>query len=510
MSTPGNRRSFLATSTTGSLLALGGPFSFLNHLPRLTAAEAALPPGMVRFDPEIEPLVRLIEETPRPQLLEQVASRIQAGTSYQQVLAALLLAGIRNVQPRPSVGFKFHSVLCVNSCHLASLTGPDEDRWLPIFWALDYFKGAQAEEAQKTGWKMSTVNESHVPSASQARSLFIDAMERWDVEQADAAVSGLARTAGATEIFNLFAQFAARDFRSIGHKAIYLANSWRTLQVIGWHHAEPVLRSLAFALLNSEGSKNPSEQDLPADRPWRQNAELLSQNWPENWENGSIDDQAAHDLIAHFRSEDPQSAARSAAEMMQRGVSPQSVWDAVFVGSGELLMRQPGIVGLHGLTTANAMNYLWQNVANRDLRLRLLLQACSFNTMFRDTATGRGKLKSETIDSLPKPEPTQKEGPTLDEIFASISTDKTRASTEVLAYLAAGGNPDDFIAAARRTIFLKGRDAHDYKFSSAVLEDVSHVSEHWRDPFLALSVFNLRGTGDRNSPVLERTREAFV
>jgi hypothetical protein len=34
------------------------------------------------------------------------------------VLAALLLAGVRNIQPRP-VGFKFHAVLVVNSAHLA-------------------------------------------------------------------------------------------------------------------------------------------------------------------------------------------------------------------------------------------------------------------------------------------------------------------------------------------------------------------------------------------------------
>lgn len=510
MSIQPNRRSFLAASTTGGLLAMSESFGFLKSLPRLTAAEVAMSPGMVQFAPDIEPLVRLIEETPRPQLLEKVAARIHSGTSYQQILAALLLAGIRNVQPRPSVGFKFHCVLCVNSCHLASLSGPDEDRWLPIFWALDYFKGAQADEAQKTGWKMSPVNESRVPPASQARSLFIDAMERWDVEQADAAVAGLARTAGATEIFNLFAQFAARDFRSIGHKVIYLANSWRTLQVIGWGYSEPILRSLAFALLNSEGSKNPAEQDLPADRPWRQNAELLSQKWPENWENGSIDSQATRDLISQFRSEDPHAAATSAAGMIQRGISPQSVWDAVFVGSGELLMRQPGIVGLHGLTTANAMNYVWQNAESRDLRRRLLLQACSFNTMFRDAAARRGQLKSETIDGLASAEESPAKNPSLDEIFASVSSDRMRAFDQTRAYLAAGGEPEEFIAAARRKIFLKGRDSHDYKFSSAVLEDVPHVSEKWRELFLALSVFNLKGTGDRESPVLSRTREAFA
>ena len=60
--------------------------------------------------------------------------RIRAGVSYQEVVAALMLAGVRNVQPRPSVGFKFHAVLVVNSAHVASLNARDTDRWLPIFW----------------------------------------------------------------------------------------------------------------------------------------------------------------------------------------------------------------------------------------------------------------------------------------------------------------------------------------------------------------------------------------
>jgi len=504
-----NRRAFLAASTTGGLLAMSGPFDFLHRLPRLSAAEVALPAGVVHFNADIEPMVRLIEETPRPQLLEKVAEQIHAGASYQQVLAALLLAGIRNVQPRPSVGFKFHCVLCVNSCHLASLNGPDEDRWLPIFWALDYFKSAQADEAQKSGWRMSPVNETRLPPASQARQLFRDAMDRWDVEQADAAIARLTRSAGATEVFNLLAQYAARDFRSIGHKVIFLANGWRTLQVIGWDSAEPVLRSLVFAFLNAEGSKNPSELDLPADRPWRAQSELLAQDWPANWEQGVLDEAATKDLISQFRSIDPQAAAQSAGALLQRGIAPQSVWDAVFLGAGELLMRQPGIVALHGLTTANAMSYLWRNVADETLRKRLLLQACSFNTMFRDAASGRGSLRPDTLDTLPAVT-EQKNAPPLEQIFAAVSTDKKQAAHEVLAYLGAGGSPEDFIAAARRLVFLKGRDAHDYKFSSAVLEDAVRISPAWRDRFLALSVFSLRGSGDRDNQLLTRTREALA
>src|SRR5579864_4157476 len=110
-----DRRNFLRTAAAGGTLLGLGDLSFLS-----------------RLSPEIEPLVRLLEDTPRERLLEEVAARIRRGLSYRDVVAALLLAGVRNVQPRP-VGFKFHAVLVVNSAHIASLASPDSDRWLPIF-----------------------------------------------------------------------------------------------------------------------------------------------------------------------------------------------------------------------------------------------------------------------------------------------------------------------------------------------------------------------------------------
>ena len=125
------------------------------------------------------------------------------------MLAALLLAGVRNVQPRPSVGHKFHAVLVVNSAHLASLASPDTDRWLPIFWALDYFKSSQAQDVREGNWTMGPVDESAVPPARRARAAFATAMDNWDEAAADAAVAGLARSAGANEIYELFFRYGA-------------------------------------------------------------------------------------------------------------------------------------------------------------------------------------------------------------------------------------------------------------------------------------------------------------
>src|SRR5258706_11012292 len=170
------RRSFLKTAAGAGALAGLGDLGFLAQLPTVSAADAKPEPRAVRLHPEIEPLVRLLEDTPRDRLLEEVAARIKRGTTYREVLAALLLAGVRNIQPHP-VGFKFHAVLVVNSAHLASQNSPDADRWLPIFWALDQFKSSQARNKQEGDWTMAPVDEATVPPAHKAAAAFTEAME---------------------------------------------------------------------------------------------------------------------------------------------------------------------------------------------------------------------------------------------------------------------------------------------------------------------------------------------
>ena len=63
--------------------------------------------------------------------------------------------------------------------------------------------------------------------------------------------------------------------------------------------------------------------------------------------------------------------------------------------------------------------------------------------------------------------------------------------------------------AARLLIFLKGSNSHDYKFSSAVLEDYRRISPGWRERYLASSMFYLRGAGAKDSGLVQRTRVAL-
>jgi hypothetical protein len=504
-----SRRSFVARSLAAGAAAGSGPLAFLDSLPAVSAADARPNPAVVQFSPEIEPLVRLIEDTPREHLIAAAAERVRQKMSYQELLAAVLLAGVRNLKPRP-VGFEFHAVLVIHSAHLAALSADDQDRWLPLFWALDNFKASQAVKKRKGAWAMPALDEARLPPAHEARQRFTEAMDRWDEEGADRAVTALYRSAGAAEIMELFWRYGARDFRDIGHKAIYVANSFRALQTIGWRHAEPVLRSLAFALLEHEGD-NPAKRDAEPDRPWRENQARANAIGELNHSVRKAAPEAAADVLAAVRSSGPAEACSKVVELLRKNVAPQSVWDGLFLAAGELLMRQPGIVGVHCITSVNALHQAYQ-LTGSDLTRRLtLLQAAGFLGLFRKFMLDSGGLADIRIDALPREARVDDVPQAVGQVFQELRKDRLAAARKVLVL--ADGRPDAarlLMKEGRRLIFTKGTNAHDYKFSSAALEDFYHVSTHWRAHYLAASVFNLRGAGDADNDLIRRTRDALA
>jgi hypothetical protein len=404
------------------------------------------------------------------------------------------------------VGFKFHAVLVVNSAHLAAQNSPESDRWLPIFWALDQFKVSQARDVQEGDWTLPTVDEARLPAPEKSATAFTEAMASWDESAADVATAALARSAKPQEIFDLFCRVGARDFRDIGHKVIYVANSWRTLQTIGWHHAEPVLRSLAYALQYHEGT-NPAQRDADADRPGRRNAEQLAKI-ARGWQDGKPEPDATKHFLRTLREGSADQASDAVVEFLNRGVAPASLWDALFSASAELLMRRPGIGTLHSVTTTNAMHFAFQHTTDEVTRRYLLLQNAAFIPLFR-TSAGVSAGRGVSIEDL---EPASLAATGVDavgEIFADVSRDKELAARKALAWLGANGGAQPFITAAQRLIYLKGTDAHDYKFSSAVLEDYRHLSPAVRDRFLAASVFWLKGSGAADNALVARTRAAI-
>ena len=495
------RRSFLQSA---SALGLGAGLGSLEALMRVTPAKAdtALGPDAVRFRPEIEPVVRWIEETPRDRIFEAALAQLKAGLSYRDLLAGLFLAGIRNVKPRP-VGFKFHAVMVINSAHLLGQSAADDERLLPLFWALDNFKGSQAEDVREGDWTLNKVDEARLPKPHKAREAFVRAMDAWDVDAADVATASLARSAGAAETMEAFWRFAIRDQRNIGHKAIFGMQCWRTLQTIGWAHAEPVLRSLAFGLLDLQGDARPV-----AVGPYETNLERIKAI-REDWSVGRPDPSATTSLLAAIRHASPEDAPAEAVKLLNRGVAPGSLWDAVVLGASELLTKNPGIIALHAVTASNALHFIHQASGEDATRKLALLQAVGWLPFYRD------RIKPDPgrvdLDAL-EPESVTSTGPeAIADVFDAIGKDRTLAARKALGYLRAGGSSTLLFAASRRMVFHKGSDSHDYKFAAASWEECQIATDpKWQAPLAAASMYYTPGTSAPDSPLMKRAREAVA
>jgi hypothetical protein len=159
---------------------------------------------------------------------------------------------------------------------------------------------------------------------------------------------------------------------------------------------------------------------------------------------------------------------------------------------------------LHSVTSSNALRFAFETAASDEARLMLLLQNAAFLPLFRQAV---GKMGTVEVDQFTPAEPDEKR--TADDIFSTATHDRTRAAQMALEYLGRTHSARELITAARRLVFLKGNDAHDYKFSSAVLEDYYHVSPKWRDRFLASSLFYLPSSGAPDTPLVGRIRAAF-
>jgi hypothetical protein len=498
-----SRRDFLRRSAQATAVA---GLAELVHLPAVSAQQAQMPRNLAAVASDLEPLVRLIEDTPRERLIEAVAERVRGGTSYQQLLASVMLAGVRGIRPRP-VGFKFHAVLVINSAHLASLASSDRDRWLPLFWSLDNFKNSQAQNRTQGDWHMPAVDESRLPDTAHAAARFREAMDDWNEEGADAAIAAWSRTAGLNEIYEVLWRYGARDFRDIGHKAIYVANSYRTLQAIGSRHAEPILRSLAYALLEHEGT-NPARRDDDKDRPWRDNIRKAAAIRAD-WRQGRVAADASAQLLATIRQANVNDACDHVVRLLNDRVDPSSVWDGLFLAATEFLMRQPAIVGLHCVTSINALHFAYRTSADDETRRMMMLQGAAFLPMFLQAMRTRGQvnndLRIDTFEAASAPA-------TAEAIFADVRRGNSRlaSSQKTLATLQGDATfVQPLMTTARHLIFCKGNDSHDYKFSSAALEDFFHVTPAWRNRVIAGNMYMLRGSGEADTSLCQRTRAAL-
>lgn len=499
-----SRRRFLERGAQAGLLGSIGGLGALNAYAPQSVAETTVTPEMVRFTDDIEPYVQLIEKTPRDKCVEVMAREMRRGMTYQQFLSALFLAGIRNVSPQPP-GFKFHCVFIIHSANYLSLMSPPEERVLPVFWSLDDFKKAQEQDVREGDFVLRTAPGT-LPSGETAWAEFHGAMGDWDEERALRSVTALAREKTPEEVFEGLWQYGARDYRNIGHKIIFVAHAWRTLETIGWQYAEPALLSLVLGLLDFGKLTRLNGYGF-SDQCYADNAEAVRKyvdGLPGGWTGGTGDEAFVNELLEPLRRGDMKAACDlTLTRVRTEGAGAQAVWDAAHVFAGELMMRQTGIGALHSVTSLNSMHYAFRTAKADSTKLLMLLQAVGWMSQFRNFLD-LSKDDDLLITDLAEVDFANSEEKAVESIASAISSDRDRAAREAFTFGKRFERPDAYFDVGRRLVFLKANEHHQLKWPAAIFEDYHHVSPEWRPHMLAASTYYLRGTEHSDSEVTAR------
>jgi hypothetical protein len=452
-------------------------------------------------------LVKLLEDAPREQLPAALVSRIRAGLREDELCAALCVAAARNVQPYPVVGFKYHALMVLRSIQTTTEHLPPVERWLPMIWAADYFKGAQAEERSSSGgWHMPVRSVPAGANREDSRRALATALDRWDHEAADAAITAYVRSGEPSGILPLLLSYGMRDLRDVGHKAITVACVHNLVQRLGPGEAsEALLRSTVAALLNSDGEPDPATHDLGPDRPWRRNRERLHLI-PATWKQGHDDDAqrdlgARAELRAALYHTSPEDAGGVVVELLQRRIAPQALWEVLFDTAAEILIHQPDIVPVHAQTTANALHYAYRISDDMETQQLALLQGAAYIAMFRQITR-----TSPTDANLPalEPLPVARGADPLEEIFADLAAgQRVGAIRKSLGYLSGGGDAQRLIAQVRHHLVRSSQEAHDYKLAEAVFENHAQAADpQWRARFLAAGMVYFKAPSRQLTPLM--------
>ena len=505
------RRSFVKTAATLATAGCLGDLGFLLPISHAAASDTTINPNDVRLRPELGEFLRLVRSTPRDKCVAAVIRELQEGLSYQDFLSALFLLGIEHGDP--------HQVAQVYAAHRISSEARTEERLLPLFWVLDRIKLGFEEEDRKAPAPL----KGPFPTADRAADVFHESMTKLDPETAERAVIALARARGPRQAMAELWQYGARRVAgTLGHHPIVVTNTWRTLEAMGWQHAEPVLRYIARSLPNHE-----------ADRTHAPNLERVRQTVPRlpaDWAADEHSREATLAMYALLRSGDADATCDLICQELASGkIKAGAVWDALHLVAADLVFRYKtggmpiGGSLIHAVTTTNALRYGFDCCGDDRTRLLMLLQGVgALGDVFIRPAQKEGQLRNMDLLDL-RPEKGE-DAPTVQTVFATLPFKDARhvesdpgerrasdaACRLAMAVLADPANAKPFQQAARSLLCAKASiDPHDVKYPAAAFEDAYRVAPEWRAHVLASSVHALHGSNSKDSRVLVQAREAL-
>jgi hypothetical protein len=412
-----------------------------------------------------------------------------------------------------------HEIAMMYSAFRISGELPIEESPLPLFWALDSLtRRIDNHRAEVKPW-FRALPAGTLPTPAKALRVLNDAIRAQDEVTAELAAVSLARSIGSRQTIELVWKYAARDNDDLGHKAIGCANAWRTLDVVGWEHAEVPLRYLVSR--SARGADNTFSGCV-------ERVQATLPQLPADWCSETADREATLELHEEIRNARTTAAADLVCKQLVSGkVKAASIWDAVHLSAAELLLRskiRSRGWPVHAVTSSNALHFSFRTVLDNATRLLFLLQAVSrVSDQMTRLALKRGDLLDLRIRDLARDDIPAAPQDAIDEIFSQlpakgetweVNTGRDqdhKACRMAFTLLADRGNRMPFIRATCKLANRKATwNAHDMKFPAAAFENTDHISEPWRPHLLAATIHAVHGPASGDAPVFDHAREVLA
>ena len=375
MPAPRTRRQFLSDVGSGVLVASLGPA--LAHELALGAGDvagAAPEPAALTFGP-MEPLVRMMQETPVGKLLPVLVEQLASGTELKRLVAAAALANARTFGGEDYVGF--HTLMALSPAYRMSAELPEGERALPVLKVL-YRNTSRIQEAGgRKNEVLKPVASSSPPQGLGGGEALREAVRAKDMSRAEQTFAALAGSCGdgccAEDAFNDLL-CAVHDDTEV-HRVVLPYRAWDLLDVVGAEHAHTLLRqSVRYCVKAESWPRGKTSEETRAILP-----KLMEKHGLLGREPGTrvTDDAWVEAMSRTIFDASPAGAAEAAAAALAEGVAPACVGEAISVAANQLILRDAGrtaegetagkpigsvhgdSIGVHACDSANA----WRNMA---------------------------------------------------------------------------------------------------------------------------------------------------
>ena len=332
----------------------------------LTPLLAEAPEARLQFG-ALEPLVRLMQETPASRLLPILVGKLRSGTALKDLVAAGAFANARSFGGEDYVGF--HTMMALApGFHMAQGLST-EQRPLPVFKVLYRNTSRIQESGAATREVLRPVTAAgSPPGQNEAGAWLREAARSKDVGRAEAAFMAIARTP--EDALDALLQ-TVQDETEV-HRVVLPYRAWDLLGLIGQEEATTLLRQSLRYCVKAEGRwtrKEPREL-LPK---MLEEHKLLDRPLGTR----AAEDKWVDELSQTIFRASPEQAAAVAAAALAEGMAPDTIGEAISLAANQLILRDQGrtprdeiagkpmgsvhgdSIGVHACDSASA----WRNLA---------------------------------------------------------------------------------------------------------------------------------------------------